>query len=116
MTGCRGWLVVLGAVFAVPSAALAQTLTGTGGYLWDFDGSNSGALINGTSDAYDGMYNLSVNGTLYSAGGTAPTIDSGGRRITTATRNIGGLNVSRRMYVPPTTTWWWRRDERLCAL
>lgn len=93
-------------LLTLAAGAEAQTLTGTGGFVWDVDGAADGALVDGTADAYERMYTLSVGGAAYSAGGAPAAVDSSGRRITTASRALAGLDLRRRVFVPPVTSWW----------
>ena len=80
--------------------AEAIDLTSDGGYLFDIQDTYNGGCSNGTSDAYDGCYGLSVNGVGYSAG-SAGTLD--GRYVTMATITMGtDLSVTRHAYVPAT--------------
>ncbi len=79
-----------------PSLTSAQRITATGGFLWDVQ--NDGAINNGLSNAYDGMYRIRVGGTAYNGGsGTAFAGTSG---WATPSQSIAGLNVTRRVYAP----------------
>lgn len=77
-----------------------------GGFLFDIqDGSGgNGALSDGTSDAYDGCYNLSVGGSGYSSPGSS-TSSLAGRQIELPEANVGALRVKRLVYVPSVGGW-----------
>ncbi len=95
-----GWIVVCAAVLGAPAVALAVVnLTSGGGFLFDIQDTSGGELSNGTSDAYDFAYSLSVNGTTYVAGGTDMTTLSG-RNVILRSATIGSLTVQRQVYVP----------------
>ncbi len=84
---------------AIPAVALALiNLMTAGGFLMDIYETSGGYLSNGTTDAYDGAYYLEVNSTTY-GGGTATTT-MGGRNVVLPEQAIGGLMVSRQIYVP----------------
>jgi hypothetical protein len=85
---------------AVPSVALALTLTSAGAFIFDIDDTGSGALANGTIDAYDSAYAMSVNAIPYSAGGMTPVMSLGGRQLEMAEVTSGTLRVKRLVYVP----------------
>jgi hypothetical protein len=92
------------ACFVVPATAYAFiALTSAGGFNWDFavpgDFLPSGAMSDGTSDAYDGCYTLRVAGTAYQPVGTATTTMAG-RQIEYPTQALSGLTVQRIVYVP----------------
>lgn len=80
------------------------TLNGANGLLFDIHESN-GVLDNGTNDAYDWMYYLSVNGTLYNSTSGTYTTELGGRQVILPAVNISGLNVQRKIFVPTTQNW-----------
>lgn len=98
-------LLVLISVALVPTRALAFiNLMSSGGYRWDFadmgDYYATGSMSDGTSDAYDGCYELSVGGTTYEpTSGTGMTTMSG-RQIEYPEQVIAGLSVKRIVYVP----------------
>lgn len=95
------WIFALALTLALPAIAYAINLTSPGGFVFDIQDSFQGHLVNGgTTDAYDSMYFLTVNGTQYSAGGTAPTLSLGGRQTEMGTQTIGSLMVRRLVFVP----------------
>ena len=94
------FLIVL-TVCAIPLSALAYiNLTSMGGKLFDIRETTDGALNNGTSDAYDGCYYLTVNGTRYSRGSATHTTTAGGRHVHMPEVAVGALRVQRHIYVP----------------
>lgn len=99
----RAWIVqagIVSALLAVPSLALAVDLSTGGGFIFDVQ-DNDGALLNGSSDAYDTAYRLYVNGTLYTTGSPS-TVSADGRHVYMPPEAIGGLTVERYVYVPAT--------------
>ncbi|NOZ83062.1 MAG: DUF11 domain-containing protein, partial [Euryarchaeota archaeon] len=70
---------------------------------YEYDITDGCYLIDGTNDAYDGMYKLYVNGTYYS--GTRSTTEDGGREAVCDPQSIGGLQVQRKVFVPATEHW-----------
>jgi len=88
---------------AMPMALGDVNLYGANGLLFDIYEYN-GVLNNGTYDAYDWMYYLSVNGNYYSSSGTYTT-ELGGRQVVLPVVNLSGLNVQRKMFVPATENW-----------
>lgn len=100
----KGWLAQVGivsALLAVPSLALAIDLTTAGGFLFDIDASDDGAITDGTDDAFDNSGEFWVDGTRYAVGGAAHTTSLGGRQIELAEKMMSGLAVRRLVYVPP---------------
>lgn len=96
---------------ALPSAAVAQcvsgaaaTLTDSAGYVWDID--EDGAVIGGSNGAFDGLYTLTIEGSPYRAS-VAPTTELGGRQLLLGAFTIPGLSVfvRRRVYVPTGEAW-----------
>jgi len=75
---------------------LPRNLTDGDGFLWDIQ--RDGSINNGTSDAYDGGLRLSVNGSSFPSNGNATLI--GGRQVEMGPSDVGGLRVSRRIFVP----------------
>ncbi|MGE0785591.1 MAG: putative Ig domain-containing protein [Sandaracinaceae bacterium] len=93
---------------SLPSTAHAVSLTSSpGGFLFDITETANGYVGNGTNDAYDFMYYLSVNGTDYNAGGAA-TSSLGGRQYDMREIAMGSLMVSRHAYVPASGGNWIR--------
>lgn len=92
----------------LPSVASATTLTSAAGFTFDFqDGiggtfGSDGSMSDGTRDAYDGCYSLSVNGTSYVTTMGTSVVTMGGRQIEMAPVMMGGLLVRRILYVPAT--------------
>ncbi|MFM9024703.1 MAG: CARDB domain-containing protein [Planctomycetaceae bacterium] len=68
------------------------------GFRWDIQ--TDGSVSDGTSDAYDG--GLRVSG--FPAGATA-TIAAGGREVSLGPATVGGVVVSRRIFVPADQGW-----------
>lgn len=100
--------VLAALVLTVPSVALAAIyLVTAGGYSFDLQDTYGGYLSDGTSDAYDGAYYFEINGTSYSATGTATT-SLGGRMVTMPEQTIGSLRAQRTFYVPATGGDWGR--------
>ncbi|NDY92468.1 hypothetical protein [Ideonella livida] len=75
--------------------AQAHFVSGANGFFWDIDNAN-GVIGDGTNDAYDGAYRLSVNGQEVVAAGT---VSADGRTLYLATE-MAGLRVTRTVYVP----------------
>lgn len=87
-------------LFSTSASATIELIT-EGGYEFDIQDTYNGDLSDGTSDAYDGCYDLYVNGTNYTAGGVAGVQD--GRYVTMATVTIDtNFEVTRYAYVPET--------------
>lgn len=91
-----------GALLTAQSAFAEVSLFGPGGKEFDIQDDGGGQMVQGTSDAYDGTYYLSVNGTQYSAGGTLGTIIIAGRGVRMAEHAIGNLVVQREAWAPDT--------------
>ncbi|NQD80549.1 hypothetical protein HP436_10205, partial [Pseudomonas sp. CrR14] len=67
-------------------------------YQWDIG--NNGSISDGSSDAYDGGQNLTVNGQGM-PGVSFGKLRLNGREVTLPAQNVnGGLRVSRKIYVP----------------
>ncbi len=95
------WALGLTCLLLVPTTALAVVnLTSPGGFLFDIQETASGELRDGTTDAYNGMYYLNVNGTRYNVRGAAATTSVGGRQVEMAEIAMGSLMVRRLIYVP----------------
>ena len=64
-------LALLLAPFFAPALASADplNLNSESGFLFDFYPSSSAYMSNGSIDAYDGCYSLTVEGTAFNAGG-----------------------------------------------
>ena len=91
-------------VFA-PARALAYiNLSSDGGYLFDFadvsDSGAAGSVWNGTRDAYDTCYSLTVGGTVYDPPSGAATTSLSGRQLEFPAQAIAGLTVRRIAWVP----------------
>jgi len=78
--------------------ALAVDLTSSGGFLFDIEDTATGALTNGSIDAYDTCYSLLVNEGGYDVAGAPSEVD--GRLVRMAKTRIGNVNVSRTILVP----------------
>ena len=75
------------------STGLGVNLFDASGFRWDIQ--RDGDIGDGTSDAYDGgMYH--VNFPSFSTG----TLEDGGREVVMGPASIGGVQVSRKIYVP----------------
>jgi hypothetical protein len=86
-----------------------RNLTDADGFLWDLAddyGAWGSNVINGTSDAFDFGVQLSVNGTVF--GGAFAADELAGRQLV-VTGTMGGVEVSRRMYVPESGGEGWAR-------
>src|SRR5688572_29686748 len=96
-----GWTLAI--VLWSGTAAALPTLTSEDGFIFDPDASTDGGLFNGTSDAYDdygvGCYGLTVNGTVFNAGG-AHNDYYGGRGFQTLPMTICNLTIRRYGFVP----------------
>lgn len=90
--------VVLLTTLGLPAVALAITMMSAGGYRWDVSDTSGGELIDGTSDAYDGCYYLSVDDAMYRSSGH--TLSADGRTQTLSESRVGPLLVQRIVYVP----------------
>ncbi len=91
------------ALVASPRAAHAIDLRSEGGFLFDILDRDGGDLSNGSIDAYDGCYQLVVNGTSYSAfsAGAPATTSLDGRQVDMPDVSIGAsLQARRFVYVP----------------
>jgi len=94
-------LIVVLLSLGLPATALADVdLMSPGGFLFDID-ETRGTLGNGSIDAYDTCYRLTVNSTSFSPSGTHTT-SMMGRQVETPTHTIGTLDVRRMIYVPST--------------
>jgi len=67
------------------------------GFEWDIRG--NGEISNGTSDAYDGGLELAVNGASFPFQSEG-FLELGGRQVRIGPVELGGLRVTRRIYVP----------------
>lgn len=92
-------------LLSFPALVLAVDLMSEGGFRWDIQdaplhgGFGYGELSDGTSDAYDGCYYLTINGTRWMASG-AGTLDLGGRQVTMPENAVGAFRARRIVYVP----------------
>src|SRR5690606_34986034 len=66
------------------------------------DFSAVGSMSNGSSDAYDTCYTLTVGGTVYDPPSGAATMSLSGRQLELPAQTIAGLNVRRLAWVPAT--------------
>ena len=105
----RSWLMgtlLFGSIcLLAPPALYAQQVNLADGntFYWDLV-SNEGVL-NGTFNATDGYPFLEVGGTVFPFLSEGATLELGGRQVVYGPVSIGGLNVSRRMYVPVNSGW-----------
>ena len=97
-------IMFLGISMTMPMVLGYVDLYGANGLLFDIQ-ENYGVLANGTIDAYDWMYYLSVNGTYYNPPSGTYTTELGGRQVVLPVVNISGLNVQRKIFVPSTENW-----------
>jgi hypothetical protein len=67
-----------------------------------FGGFMAGQLVQGPSNAFDGLNRLQVGGSDYAPALTAPVRDDGGRTVVTGTQTVAGLQVHREITVPGT--------------
>lgn len=77
-----------------------QTLTDADGFTWDVmdnDPTYGANVVNGSIDAFDHGFQLSVDGTVFS--GSFGVSELGGRQLV-INGLIGGVSVARRVYVP----------------
>jgi hypothetical protein len=81
-----------------PVGAPVATLTDSGGYAWDV--SASGAIVDGSSNAFDHGMMLKVNGTYFPS--SAAVTELSGRQIVIGPATMGGLSVRRKVHVPTT--------------
>jgi hypothetical protein len=96
-----GLLTAAGLVLAaLPARAL--DLRSEQGLLFDIMDATDGTLMNGSIDAYDGAYALTVDGVVYGAGGRPGSVVLDGRSVKTEELAIGDLRVRRFIYVPKT--------------
>ncbi|EYF03981.1 thrombospondin type 3 repeat-containing protein [Chondromyces apiculatus] len=112
----RGIFAALGAALtltacltAAPGVALAQqcdsaveiVLTDALGYAWDVTA--RGSISNGSGDSYDGGMVLLVDGTY--VGASTGTLELADRQSVHGPQAMGGLMVTRKVYVPPDHAW-----------
>jgi MYXO-CTERM domain-containing protein len=90
LLSCSSW---------VSTAWAEPTLTSEDSFTFDFYAESSGYMSNGLNDAYDGCYDLQVNGTAYAAGGAHEDY-YGGRGWRAREQTVGDLRVRRHGYVP----------------
>jgi Ca2+-binding RTX toxin-like protein len=70
---------------------------------WPWDLSDDGSVDNGLGDAFDGFPGIEVGGSSYSgAPANSCTHEDGGREIAYPEDLLGGLQVSRKVFVPAT--------------
>jgi hypothetical protein len=79
----------------VAASTTFLTLMDGGGQRWDIQ--SSGYMSDGTSDAYDGMFFLSVGGVGFPSQASATTQDA--RELVLGPSVLAGLNVTRKIYV-----------------
>ncbi|MBI2894609.1 MAG: putative Ig domain-containing protein [Deltaproteobacteria bacterium] len=93
--------LVLLPFLATPLEAWAlPNLSSESGFTYDFQATAQGTLLNGSSDAYDGCYRLTVDGTTFDADGQPYEDYYDGRGFRTAEVTIGDLAVRRHGFVP----------------
>jgi MYXO-CTERM domain-containing protein len=68
-------------------------------FLFDFQADTDGSLSNGSIDAYDGCYYVTVNGAMFRAGGIHSDAWAG-RGWTSAVTRVGDFDVQRTAFVP----------------
>jgi len=97
------FVTVMSAILALQAlpcygTAPYEVLTGPEGFIYDVSSGTAGGtcLYEGTNDAYDYAYFLSINGVYYNA--TNLTVS--GRDIIGTTEILSGLLVTRKLYVP----------------
>ena len=97
------FVTVMSAILALQAlpcygTAPYEVLYGPEGFIYDVSSGTAGGtcLYEGTNDAYDYAYFLSINGVYYNA--TNLTIS--GRNIIGTTEILSGLLVTRKLYVP----------------
>jgi hypothetical protein len=73
------------------------------GFIFDVMAESSLGMSNGFRDAYDGCYMLRVNGAEVRAPGV--TILYGGRGVQMPRQDVGGITVSRQVYIPSEGDW-----------
>lgn len=99
------------AALAIPSAASARTLTND--FDWDVSESTfeTGSIGDGTLNAYDGCYYLTVGTTQYWSADAAG-LSLSGRQFDFASVDVGsGLSAERHVYVPGGSVGWARYVE-----
>ena len=93
-------VTILSAILALQAlpcnGSTLETLTGPEGFIYDVSTGDGTCIAEGSSDAYDNAYFLRINGVNYNA--TNLTIS--GRNIIGTTEILGGLRVTRKLYVP----------------
>jgi len=94
-------VIAAGLLLSAPAGSVVN-LNGPNGHTFDIQDTSGGQLNDGSSDAYDSAYYLTVNGTQYSSGGVAGTSINGGRGVRMAAQTSGSLLVQREAYVPAT--------------
>jgi len=94
--------LALGTTGLAGHAWALPNLTSESGFLFDFTGTRQGTLTNGSRDAYDGCYELAVDGTTYDADGAAYEDWYDGRGFRSAEQAIGAIAVRRHAFVPET--------------
>ncbi len=117
-----GALALCVMMLASRAAMALVTLNDPAGHVWDIDDQGtstppascgSGAINNGSIDAYDtfGTLCITATGTAFSSvcvaadmycGGVPPSTEMSGRQYVLGTDTLSGLEVVRRVYVPST--------------
>ncbi|HEV3143235.1 MAG TPA: choice-of-anchor tandem repeat GloVer-containing protein, partial [Gemmataceae bacterium] len=84
----------------------ASFTSATGNFNFDpqTTGFGAGQLVQGTSNAFDGVNRLQVNGTDFQPFFGSPSLANSGQTLVTPTANMSGLTVSRQITVPNTGT------------
>ncbi len=93
-----GTVSVMPRIFVPISVVLASS----GGYNFDVQetGDGAGQLVQGTSDAFNGMNRLQVGGTDYAPTATAASLTDNGQSVLLPAETMAGLAVSREVTVP----------------
>ncbi len=95
-------VTVMSAILALQAlpcnGSTLETLTGPEGFIYDVSTGDGTCISEGSSDAYDGAYLLRINGVNYNAS----NLTISGRNIIGTTEILGGLRVTRKLYVPAT--------------
>ncbi len=79
------------------TTALPVTLSDAGGYLWDVAG--DGGVLDGTANAFDGGFGLTLDDSAFPSFGSA-AIDPTGRELLVGPWARDGLLVFRKLFVP----------------
>ncbi len=93
-----GGLVFVDYLNGLPSVA---NFSSSNGVSFDVDASNfgTGELVQGTSNAFDGLNRLQVNGSSFAPTASLVLVDEN-RTLATSAQSLSSLNVSRKVTVP----------------